>query len=428
MKIPKTLALIAAALTAGFLASACDLIVPVNLGASDPHGTPASVTGVPSAQSSVPAPADTAPPETQEPSPPPSSSPSDTPADESPSVTVGKEHLSATAKAYKYDVYMPVFTAAGDDTLAAWLHGAIREPMNDIVSRFIAWAESNPPAGAAGLNDLSFEFEVTRNDGRYLSLYGVATAYMGGAGADSFGFSYSVDVAARDTLSLDELLGSGYEPLVGSLIRARLIAGYGDAPAARDLFDVGPGSDFTGGAAPHFYLTPERMGFLYDQYALYPGAYGAVRAEVPICDLPAPFGGGQAEMSAALCAGFNPATGAITLDYVEILTGDEAVSALMEDESITRTQAEERIYDHDPNEYIRNRNPRLRTFTVDSETIITLVGNADGTVTPEGYLCPYADFLGLYAARPGAVVSEYQLYTVTVSGGRVAALTQEYRP
>jgi hypothetical protein len=424
MKTQTVLTLIAAVLTAGFLVSGCDRDALVNLGASDPAGT----GGPDATETSIPLPTQTEPPATLEPSLPPTSSPTGAPTDKPLSVAVGKERLTAVAKEYKYDVYMPVFTVAGDETLAAWLHGAIREPMNDIVSRFIAWAQSNPPTGSAGLNDLSFDFEVTRNDGRYLSLYGVATAYMGGASTDNFGFAFSVDIIARQTLTLEGLLGSGYEPLVGSLIRARLIADYGDAPSAYDLFGVGPSSGFTDGDAPHFYLTPDHMGFLYDKYVLYPGAYGAVRAEVPIRDLPAPFGGGEAEISAALCTGFNAASGPITLDYGEILTGAAAVRALMEDEHLTRAQAEDRIYDHEPNEYIRNRNTRLRTFAMDDGTVITLVGNADGTVTPQGYLCSYADFLGLYAVRPGAVVSENQLYTVTVSGGRVVALTQEYRP
>jgi hypothetical protein len=407
------------------LIAGCETAGLVELGNTEPAGTlPAAtegqsptekpaVTGETSAQPATAAP-------TQPPAP---VVPTPAPSRESP-VSVTLEPLIETHAAYRVNGVVPAFTVTGSDTLLAFLHTNVRQSVLNIVSRFADWAADNPPQGTAGAHDLSFSIEITRNDGRFLSMYGIASAYMGGASDNSFGFSFTVDILNERMPSLADLLGEGYEPLLNVLIRENLIAHYGFPPDAPWLLDLGEGTGFAEGAQPHFYLTPDCLGFIYDKYAIYPGAAGAPQAEVALADQPRPLGGGAVEWSYALCTAFDPATGEITLDYVQVLTGEDAVAALMEDERITRQQAEERIYDHDPNEYVRNRNDRLRTFTMDDDTHIRTVFDADWNVAaPEGTERSLSDFGALYRTNPEVVAAgESILYLVTVRGSRVIAL------
>jgi hypothetical protein len=255
-----------------------------------------------------------------------------------------------------------------------------------------------------------------------------ASAYLGGASTSDFGYSFNIDVVKGKTVTLEDLLGSKYKPLVNALISAQLCKDYGEIPGDYDLLNVGGTSDFTDGVGPHFYLTPTHLGFIYDKYTIYPGAASTPVTKVPISDLPAPFGGGAADARYAHCTAFNPATGVVTLDYVDVLTGDEAVNALMQDYGLTKADAEAQLYDYEPNEYIRNQNPQLRTFTMDDTTVIKVLYNTDGTMSPEGHLCTYAEFKALYAAQADVVTNEYQLYSVVVRNNKVVALEQVYRP
>lgn len=109
----------------------------------------------------------------------------------------------------------------------------------------------------------------------------------------------------------------------------------------------------------------------------------------------------------------------ITVDFAELLSGDEAAAA-------AAAAGEE---SPPPNDYwIRNVNPRLRTFPVRVGIRVTLTSTSEGT-NPEGYsvlLDQWQDFF--VGMSPGMERVRDVPYWIEVRDGTVTAIEEQYLP
>ena len=107
-------------------------------------------------------------------------------------------------------------------------------------------------------------------------------------------------------------------------------------------------------------------------------------------------------------------TPVITIDFAEMLTGDDAVAAAA-------------AAGDDPPEsdfYISNVNPRLRTFPVETGITVNAVTEAPG-VRPEGYDIGLSEWIEVY--RTVAAAREVP-YWIEVESGMVTAIEEQYLP
>lgn len=106
----------------------------------------------------------------------------------------------------------------------------------------------------------------------------------------------------------------------------------------------------------------------------------------------------------------------LTFDVIQFLTGSEATTAY---------QAETGETDTPPNDYfIVNENPKLRTAPVSSGVTVQLVRLADDS---DADLDPGTwDELPAYLAQPG--IQEFSPFWLTVSGGEVTAIEEQFLP
>jgi len=126
------------------------------------------------------------------------------------------------------------------------------------------------------------------------------------------------------------------------------------------------------------------------------------------------------EKTAAFVTGVRTTGGItyVTLDYIQFLTGDEAVAAAAArgDESPP------------PNDYyIVNDNPQLREFPIDENIDVQVVFSSEGYSEPGGLRIPFAEWLG---GVTGSLELYYltNYYSVTVTDGVIKSLDQEYLP
>lgn len=106
----------------------------------------------------------------------------------------------------------------------------------------------------------------------------------------------------------------------------------------------------------------------------------------------------------------------LTFDVIQFLTGDEATTAY---------QAETGETDTPPNDYfIVNENPKLRTAPVSAGVTVQLVRLADdGDADLDAGTW---DELSTYLAQPG--IQEFSPFWLTVSGGEITAIEEQYLP
>lgn len=102
----------------------------------------------------------------------------------------------------------------------------------------------------------------------------------------------------------------------------------------------------------------------------------------------------------------------LTIDYAQLLTGNEAVIAAREDGEIPPDQ------DYiDDDYYIRNENSKLRTFPIapDANIVLLLSGDPESTetLTPAEYASSVNDEVGVH---------------ITVINGAVTKIEQQYFP
>lgn len=115
---------------------------------------------------------------------------------------------------------------------------------------------------------------------------------------------------------------------------------------------------------------------------------------------------------------YDPDGPTVTVDVVQFFVGQAAIDAAVED----GYDAGDVANDH----YTRNENKRLRTLTVDAEVRIvvnTLSGDRTGDAA-EDTVVTSADLAGYVAA--GA--AQHALFELTLEGGVVVALEEQYLP
>jgi hypothetical protein len=108
----------------------------------------------------------------------------------------------------------------------------------------------------------------------------------------------------------------------------------------------------------------------------------------------------------------------LTLDYVQILFGDDA----------NREAARRGLEVPVPNDYlIVNDNPRLRVFPVRPGIMVHVLYNDDGTMSYEGRDISLDAW---YSRLTGPLADQYSssYFLVTVQGGEITRIEQQYTP
>lgn len=109
----------------------------------------------------------------------------------------------------------------------------------------------------------------------------------------------------------------------------------------------------------------------------------------------------------------------ITVDYADMLTGDEAAAAA------SAAGAES----PPPNDFfISNVNPLLRTFPVESGISVTLVSQAGG-LDMDGYAVPLGQWQDFFAGMsPGMEVVQEVPYWIEIDDGVVTSIEEQFLP
>jgi hypothetical protein len=116
----------------------------------------------------------------------------------------------------------------------------------------------------------------------------------------------------------------------------------------------------------------------------------------------------------------------LTIDYAQLLTGPAADKAAQEDGVIGPGQHIENDY------YIRNKNPKLRTFPISpSATVQLLPRNPDGSSSSETVAKDVPFFLSVYSAsKPPGYDGDVTMlaYNITLHDGVVTAIAEVFFP
>lgn len=108
----------------------------------------------------------------------------------------------------------------------------------------------------------------------------------------------------------------------------------------------------------------------------------------------------------------------LTVDYAEMLTGKAAADA-------AAAAGEE---SPPPNDYfIRNTNPKLREFPVDTSIKVTLTSTSEG-VKPEGYKVPFGDFENIFNGVTAGPDLSRQPFWITIKNGTVTVIAEQFLP
>ncbi len=113
----------------------------------------------------------------------------------------------------------------------------------------------------------------------------------------------------------------------------------------------------------------------------------------------------------------------ISIDYAEMLTGDEAVAAAIEAGEIAPGEDLPNDY------YIRNINTQLREFTVASSAPITTV-TFGGSGPDEPQPVTWAEFMSFWGDSPPAGAEHLHLvpWWIERDGGKVVSIAEQYLP
>lgn len=160
-------------------------------------------------------------------------------------------------------------------------------------------------------------------------------------------------------------------------------------------------------------------------------------AEKRIADLTTQLDAAKAQSSAETTVQTQPTTGAqrqfafvrsvstganpkLTADYAQMLTGKAAAAA-------AKAHGDE---SPPPNDYyIVNDNKKLRTVSVKPGISVTLSSRTDGTTEPDGYTVSYAKWAANYASpTTDNLPIRDAPYWLTIEGGSVVAITEQYLP
>lgn len=108
----------------------------------------------------------------------------------------------------------------------------------------------------------------------------------------------------------------------------------------------------------------------------------------------------------------------LTLDYAQMLSGDEAAAAAAEhgDESPP------------PNDYyIVNDNTRLRELPADSRITVTVTSMDEG-VDPGGYDMAFGQWFDVLVGMSASDFVKDRPYWITIEGGKIVAIEEQYLP
>jgi hypothetical protein len=105
----------------------------------------------------------------------------------------------------------------------------------------------------------------------------------------------------------------------------------------------------------------------------------------------------------------------IEIDYVDYLTGAEAVAAAAAEGEVV-----------EDGYWVRNQNSKLRTFTVSSSAVMTL----DDRSHPPGQLVPlsWAEFSGFWQMTGEEAWVSRSLWWIERSGTTVVRIDQQFQP
>jgi hypothetical protein len=112
----------------------------------------------------------------------------------------------------------------------------------------------------------------------------------------------------------------------------------------------------------------------------------------------------------------------IAFDLAEFLTGEEANEAAVEDGVISEGETVPNDY------YIRNRNPMLRTLSLALDVSITVVNWENCCESIPGELEPFVQAFSAKDPPLGIYRGTYSPYWLTVQGGRIVAIEEQYLP
>ncbi len=138
--------------------------------------------------------------------------------------------------------------------------------------------------------------------------------------------------------------------------------------------------------------------------------------------------------SYAIMKSFDPETGLAKFDYFDMLTGQDAIDWLVNNEGYTPAEAEEEVNNYMDGEFfMKNINPQLRTVDL-VVTPLEAIHYADGSQTatwPDSESISYEDFVALYELEkvdPDGIsyVMKGLFYWVTVEDDVVTEVKQVY--
>ncbi|MDD5448502.1 MAG: hypothetical protein PHO53_04985 [Actinomycetota bacterium] len=113
----------------------------------------------------------------------------------------------------------------------------------------------------------------------------------------------------------------------------------------------------------------------------------------------------------------------LDIDYVQLFFGDEAIKAMIEDGKCP-PDADPSYYV--PNDwYVRNQNPKIRTFEIAKDALITTTTRLDGSST-EGRIISYKELKQLFALYPW--LSTSAPFHIQATDGRITILAEQFIP
>ena len=122
---------------------------------------------------------------------------------------------------------------------------------------------------------------------------------------------------------------------------------------------------------------------------------------------------------------FNAEEGIVYCDYVNYLTGEQALSEYINDYSVSERKAKEYL-EENGGAYIQNVIDKVIELGINDFTSITLNINIDSSCSTEGYKADISVFTEIYQKDPNLILD--QLYNVTTYNGSLVKLEQYYVP
>jgi len=119
----------------------------------------------------------------------------------------------------------------------------------------------------------------------------------------------------------------------------------------------------------------------------------------------------------------------LDIDYVQYLTGDEAIRAIREDGKCPPDIYPDPSYCIPNGYYIRNQNPKIRTFEVSKNVEILMQTYGSGKChVKENEKVSYGIFKSFWESNPVCVHLKDSLYNIEVKNGIVTKIAEQFIP